>query len=101
MTVRFMRAILGRGIASQRFQAVSGFKVGLRSMCQMTPSQLDFYKKNGYVKVPKAFSDAEMQDLKSWVEEVQNWLASKTKWMHHYEEVDAPDSMQLARTENI
>jgi len=36
-----MRAILGRGIASQRFQAVSGFKVGMRSMGQMTPSQLE------------------------------------------------------------
>ena len=63
------------------------------------PTQLNFWRTNGYLRIPGFFSDSVVAALRQWVSEIENWKHDPGRWMHHYESVS--DGTRLSRTENF
>ncbi|KAH8898628.1 PhyH-domain-containing protein [Thozetella sp. PMI_491] len=66
----------------------------------VTPEQLDFFRKNGYLIVRDFLSKQEVQDLQGWAQEVHDWKATDDADFMPYEEVNAQGQRVLCRTEN-
>ena len=57
------------------------------------------WKRDGYLKISRFFSVAEVANLQTWVSEISQWKPTSDKWMHHYE--STPDGARLSRSENF
>ena len=56
------------------------------------------WAKNGFVLIKQIFSPAKIASIRDWVEEIAEWPADSTRWIHHFEQT--PSGPKLARTEN-
>ena len=68
-------------------------------MSYLNPELHKAWKNNGYLKIPRFFSTAQVADLQTWVSEISCWETTLDKWMHHYE--STPDGPRLSRSENF
>ena len=68
-------------------------------MSHLNPGLHRDWKTNGYLKIPRFFSAAEVNDLQGGVSEISGWESTPDKWMHHYE--STPDGARLSRSENF
>lgn len=69
---------------------------------QMSAKEREFFNANGYVKIPKALSQAAVADVKSWVADIASWPEAAGAWMHHFETSMAEKGkLNLTRTENF
>ncbi len=65
----------------------------------LNPKLHQNWKTNGYLKIPRFFSEEEMGTLLAWVSEISCWKPTHNKWMHHYE--STPSGPRLSRSENF
>ena len=63
------------------------------------PTELEQWRRNGYLKIPSFLNGAEVVELDSWAREIDSWPADQEKWMHHYEQT--VHGVRLARTEYV
>lgn len=63
----------------------------------LTPSDVDFYRENGWIIVDDALS-VDVATLQRFVSEIAAW-DSEGEWLHHHERTE--NGPQLARTENF
>ena len=62
-------------------------------------NQINYYKKNGFIKIQGIFSKNEIKNLKKYVHEVNNFKPIKGKWMIYYD--NFKNKKFLTRTENF
>ena len=70
----------------------------------LSASQIEFWKKNGYLKVSNLLSNEKVSvsDIRKWVEEISAWPKSEGKWLQHWElsKTDGTSKI-LCRSENF
>lgn len=70
----------------------------------LSTPQIDFWKKNGYLKVSNLLSNesVSVEDIRKWVEEISAWPKSEDKWLQHWElsKTDGTSKI-LCRSENF
>eukprot|EP00696_Hemimastix_kukwesjijk_P014484 gnl/Hemi2/28494_TR9429_c1_g1_i1.p1 gnl/Hemi2/28494_TR9429_c1_g1~~gnl/Hemi2/28494_TR9429_c1_g1_i1.p1 ORF type:complete len:262 (+),score=80.49 gnl/Hemi2/28494_TR9429_c1_g1_i1:80-865(+) len=71
----------------------------------LTPAQVEAFKRDGYVIIRAAESfltQEEVQNIKSWTDEVQAWPDAPQKYLRYYEDdLKNPGSRILSRIENF
>ena len=70
-------------------------------MPTLTPTQLNFFHENGYLKLTAAEHNlVSPAQLQQWTNEVRSWPLEKGKWMPYFE-VTSDGTRQLMRTEHF
>jgi ectoine hydroxylase-related dioxygenase (phytanoyl-CoA dioxygenase family) len=68
----------------------------------LTDQQIADFERDGFVYVPRAFSEAEMREIETWTAEVQAWQEVPGRHMAYYEDSLAnPGTRVLQRIENF
>lgn len=70
----------------------------------LSASQIDFWKKYGYLKVSNLLSNERVSvaDIRKWVEEISSWPKAEGKWLQHWELSTADGASKiLCRSENF
>jgi len=68
-------------------------------MAYLNSTQLQNWKKDGFLKIPQYFTTKEVAELQNWVNEISSWEPTSDKWLHHYESTS--EGPRLSRTENF
>ena len=68
----------------------------------LTERQVRAFRRDGYVIVPGLFGLAEIEQISTWVEEVQNWEETPGRHMMYFEQTEEPHPRRiLNRVENV
>ena len=68
----------------------------------LTEEQLKFWDENGYLVLTDYFTPEQVEDLNSWVEDLESRPETPGKWMKYFETpANDPTGRQLCRVENF
>ncbi|MCC7046430.1 MAG: phytanoyl-CoA dioxygenase family protein [Alphaproteobacteria bacterium] len=68
----------------------------------LSDRQVADFERDGFLYVPRAFSDAEMREITTWTAEVQGWQEVPGRHMAYYEDsLAVPGTRVLQRIENF
>lgn len=67
---------------------------------QLTKTQLDFWKKHGFIILRDFFANEIKRNFSTWCDELTAWPETPGKWMKYFE-INAKGERQLCRMENF
>ena len=68
---------------------------------KLTPAHVADWNRDHVLVVRKPFSDAQVAQLRGWVDEISSWAETPGKWMKYFETSKTTGQRQLCRVENF